>query len=122
MVLRGVDTSREMSYTVEWTVSGVASGDVELEIIASLITDGSNIDSGALAEISDQKVVTVTAANDDGVKNKTTFYFSVPEARNGDTVSVALYRDARGSNPDDTLAASIKIFDTDLRAVRWTTN
>ena len=108
-----------MTINIDWSVSGANTGDVEL-ILTSIpnITIGENIDAGTHAETIMTDITTI-AAPSDGIMQRSTFLLPEPTALADDDVILQISRDARNSNPNDTLAGSIKIFNMEIEAVRY---
>ncbi len=110
----GIDTSQPFTVEVDW-IPKTTPGNVELEVNFAEVKIGDTLD-GTLA---DTNVAIVVAAPAIDVLVHTELEFSVPELVPGDLIAFSLFRDARGSNPDDTLAGSIDLVTVSLVGMFW---
>ena len=110
----GLDTSSPLSLSFDWFPLGTG-GDVELEVNYAYIKPGNTL-NGTLTQFSLANVQTAPLTN---VTARTTFQVPVNTVVPGDMIAIRVFRDARGSNPQDTLAASIALFNTQLTGLFW---
>lgn len=103
----GVDTSIPMQVDIDWQPLGAGTGNVELKAEIVKVTNGFTYDGAATAiSLADQ----ITAiANQQNERQVSSFKFFVNDMLPGDIVVISIHRDARVTNPDDTLAGSIAI-------------
>ena len=113
----GLDTSVPLVVELSFYVKGVATGDVELTFETSQVIDGYVYD-GTEPYDTHKEIVTIgTPAN----LVRQTFQTIVPinklQANSGIVINV--YRDAGGSNLNDTLAANIVITNVVVTGFAW---
>jgi hypothetical protein len=121
----GLDTSLPVTARIGWIPRGAGGGAVELELSWRVMTagqagsangdliDGSLLDDGLLP------VVETVVAGDDDRLLETEMSGFISSAIPGNIVPWRLYRDARGPNLDDTLAASIDIAYVQIVGFFW---
>lgn len=113
----GMDTSMPIEYDVFWHPNTTATGDVEIELIRSSVSLGDVLD-GTLAETRTGTVTTISTASNKALF-KTTISFTAPDLVPGEFVSIAIVRDATGTNADDTYTGSISIVQIRATATFW---
>ena len=114
----GLDTSRPVTFRVLWYPDTVNGGDVELQTMNVALGATDLIGAGVIVPNDQSEITTIPAANR-YVRQITTFDFDVSDLVPGDDLAIALLRDARAGNVDDTLAGNIKIYDMDIVGTYW---
>ncbi len=112
-----VDTSRDLLFEINWIGKDNSAGDVEFELISSLVRFGDVLD-GTLAEVT-QTIVSSVAINEADVLHRTTFNLDISELSAGDLVAFAYRRDGTGGNPNDTYSGNVDIVRTVWRGIKW---
>ena len=114
----GLGTAEGLTFTILWipSVNG-APGNVELEMRSVPVNLGSIL-SGSLVETLQSEVVTV-GTNDALRLIKTEFTVDTESLHPGDLLAFSYFRDARGSNGDDTYAGSVRIVKTSWSGLFW---
>lgn len=111
----GLDTSLSLQLVVDW-FSLATGGDIELEVDFAIITEGDIID-GTLPESRVSQIITVPGTLRTLVR--TIFDIPVNNIIPKDSLGIRIFRDATGSNLDDTLVGNIVLVETRLFGHFW---
>uniref|UniRef100_A0A6C0EKM9 Uncharacterized protein n=1 Tax=viral metagenome TaxID=1070528 RepID=A0A6C0EKM9_9ZZZZ len=116
---KGIDTSRAFTLQIRWAPTTNNAGNVEITFIHTTgITTGDNVDAGTITQTADTSITAVTSSTI-GVLYETNFTFYVSSLFPNQNLIIEVSRDARSSNPNDTLNGGIVIFDETITVYRW---
>ena len=113
-----LDTSLPIILRIRYYVDSTATGNWQLVQYVSQIKLGNVLD-GSLPISSTTSYVTTIATNSNKVWKELLTSFTVEKLIPGDTVVIKLNRDASGTNPLDTLAASVVITGISAVGRKW---
>jgi len=119
-VPEGLDTSLPLEFTVRWApTTDAASGDVVLDLKYGIIKVGTVLD-GTNAELTASDLVTTTLNTAEQVYESTISFYT-PTAVLGDTIALALIRQAAGSPgpTGDTYNGNIYVISVLLQGYFW---
>lgn len=113
----GLDTSVPLVVALSFYVKGTATGDVEFNFETSQVIDG-YVYNGTEPFTASAETVTI-AAPADLVRKTVQFRVPINKLQANSGIVVNLYRDATGTNPEDTLAANIVITNVVVTGFAW---
>jgi len=114
-----VDTSTPLLLSIPFYVKGTGTGDIEFTTEIVQITEDFLYDTLVTPDITEQMIVNVPVSRN---LERQILQLEVPINRISPTtggVMVVLSRDARGSNPNDTLSSNVILTGSTADARRW---
>jgi hypothetical protein len=101
----GMDTSIPITVTVDWYPNDTLTGDVELELSYVKARNGFTFDGTGVENPTIPSITSVS--NESGVRKVSSFKFLVDDVLPGDSIIMSVFRDATGTNLDDTFGGPI---------------
>lgn len=126
---RHIDTSRRLKIEVFWAMGGTQTGNVRMYLTASINIDtGDNVNGSVQVErmavnASDYSlpyIDTNIASSASGTLQESVFHLIVPDSIEEQNIVMTIYRDGRGSNPNDTNNGTVNLFEVIMDGVVWT--